>query len=577
MIAKTISGHYDTVFSLGHNNRTFVPKNVDVTRTHWNYNCVSAGQAAPLDLENPVNLAVFWEQYRDLSRIYWENRQYAKAQAYEEYRMHLEHMRRYRYASRMLTDNGITAIITLLFLPLLIPCGIYLNHQMEKAREEYDQLKFEQWIRDMEFKAAKLSFREAIFEQDQYAGTEYLKLMDSVVREMAQQANDYISFAKNIPAEDPTPARYATLEEIYGKLYEPSFREFQEKQRPCRRYNGTYLESIREGCLQESKKKQQSKNTKSRKTAEAIEIVFGIGDMDNTGYENAFSDAKQSEVLLKDFCDHLMENPHLCYVTTNELDDPNWSPPFYNGLIVLNLTTHCDEATPGVHLTCIPYSRGCKRGPSVQAALGRAMTGMGYPSTWIDALDKNGQRIPKQTKTGEIVYNDDGTIRYQQKPDKQGIIDWIEEQKLWIQQEMAKRYGWAREYRGSHPRGNLSTPDYQVARAKERTEQLKNIAKEELDNYMARVHNYSQELQSDIKQMFENSTVLEMVLHYLKHCPEEDYVRVINKANEFWHRYAEQEERKTLECLNEKIKTAEKRGTGQNHQSKKTSIDRNNR
>jgi len=153
MIAKTISGHYDTVFSLGHNNRTFVPKNVDVTRTHWNYNCVSAGQAAPLDLENPVNLAVFWEQYRDLSRIYWENRQYAKAQAYEEYRMHLEHMRRYRYASRMLTDNGITAIITLLFLPLLIPCGIYLNHQMEKAREEYDQLKFEQWIRDMEFKA----------------------------------------------------------------------------------------------------------------------------------------------------------------------------------------------------------------------------------------------------------------------------------------------------------------------------------------------------------------------------------------------------------------------------------------
>ena len=563
MIAKTISGHYDTVFSLGHNNRTFVPKNVDTARTHWNYNCVSAGQAAPLDLDNPVNLAVFWEQYRDLSRIYWDDRKYAKAQAYEEYRMHLEYMRRYRYASRLLAGDGISAIITLLFLPLLIPCGIYLNHQMEKAREEYDQLKFKQWIRDMEFKATKLSFREAIYEQDQSKGTEYLHLMDSVVREMAQQANDYISFAKNIPAEDPTPVRYATLEEIYGKLYEPSFREFQEKQRPCRRYNGTYLESIREGCLQESKKKQQSKNTKSRKTAEAIEIVFGIGDMDNTGYEHAFSHAKQSEVLLKDFCDHLMANPQLCFVTTKELDDPNWKPPFINGLIVLNLTVHCDEATPGVHLTCIPYSRGCKRGPSVQAALGRAMTGMGYPSTWIDALDENGQRIPKQTKTGEIVYNDDGTIRYHQKPDKQGIIDWIEEQKLWIQWEMAKRYGWMREYKGSHPRGNLSTPDYQVARAKERTEQLKNIAKEELDNYMTRVHNYSQELQCDMTQKFANTSVLEAVLYYLKHCPEEDYQRVMNEVTTFWSHFAVRKEKQALNSLKERIKKAQNRAVSQ--------------
>lgn len=106
------------------------------------------------------------------------------------------------------------------------------------------------------------------------------------------------------------------------------------------------------------------------------------------------------------------------------------------------LFIHCDEATPGIHLTCIPYSRGCKRGPEVQAALGRAMTGMGYPSTWTDVLDENGERVPKRDKSGEVIHNADGTARYKQEPDRQGIIDWIEDQKRWIQNEMEWRYGW---------------------------------------------------------------------------------------------------------------------------------------
>lgn len=568
MIAKTISGHYDTVFSIEHNNRVFTPGNVDANRTYWNYNCVAAGQQAALDFEDPRSLLEFWVSYRALSKIYWEDRLTAKKHSYEEYQEHLMHMRRYRHACRLLSNDGICGLVTLFFLPLLVPCGIYLNYQMEKAKNEYQKLMEEQWIRDMEFKAVKLSFREAIAEQDKISGTQYLQIMDSVVREMAQQASDYISFAKGIPTEEPTPVRYATLEEIYNKLYEPSFREFQSKQRPCRRYNGTYLESIREGRRQESMRKQQSKNSKMRKTAEAIEIVFGIGDMDNTGYINAFSDAKQSEALLKDFCDHLLEDRHLCIVTTKELDNPDWKPPFKNGLIVLNLTVHCDEATPGVHLTCIPYSSGCKRGPSVQAALGRAMTGMGYPSTWTDMLDENGLRIPKKSKTGEIVYNEDGTIRYQQKPDKQGIIDWIEEQKSWLQKEMAKRYGWAREYKGSHPRGNLSTPDYKVARARERTEQLKAVAKEELDDYMARAHNYSLELQSDVKQMLTDTTDLEKLLFYLKHCSEADYQRIVNEVHTFWSHFAVREEKKILDNLSDRIKGAQKKSTMQNHGEK---------
>ena len=83
-------------------------------------------------------------------------------------------------------------------------------------------------------------------------------------------------------------------------------------------------------------------------------------------------------------------------MTTQELTNPNWQPPFRHGLIILNLTMHADEATPGIHLTCIPYSRDCKRGPAVQASLGRALTGMGYPSTWKDVLDENGERVPNE-------------------------------------------------------------------------------------------------------------------------------------------------------------------------------------
>ena len=140
---------------------------------------------------------------------------------------------------------------------------------------------------------------------------------------------------------------------------------------------------------------------KSRKTAEAIEVVFTIGDTYNTGYADSFVDAKHAEEILGDFCDHLLTQSNLCTVATKELNDPNWQPPFKNGLIVLNLTVHADEATPGIHLTCIPYSRDCRRGPSVQASMGRAFTGMGYPSTWKDSLDEKGERT--QSKQSIVI------------------------------------------------------------------------------------------------------------------------------------------------------------------------------
>lgn len=556
MKLKTISGHYGTVYSVAHNNREFVPKNVDENRISWNYNCIAAGQEAYLDINNPRNISEFWDRYRELNAMYWSNRAIANTLAYEKYQEHLAYMRRLSRSVYPIPHNSVEALLSLLLLPLLIPCGIYLNHRQRQIKEEWEEYKQEQWIRDLTYKATRISLRSALYEHDSKAGTRYLSSLDRVVKEMGEQAGNYAPKVGQSLSVAQTPLRYATLEEIYDKLYEPAFQEFQRKQRPCRRYNGTYLEQIREGQASEKQKKQQSRNARSRKTAEAIEIVFGIGDMDNTGYEAAFANAKQSEELLKDFTDHLIMLPNICSVTTKELEDPNWQPPFTNGLIILNLTMHADEATPGVHMTCIPYSRNCKRGPKVQAALGRAMAGMGYPSTWKDVLDDSGERIPKKNKDGEIIYNKDGSIRYRQEPDKQGIIDWIEDQKCWLQKEMMRRYGWEREYKGSHPRGNLSTPDYQVARSRERLEALQQDFDRTLQEYEQQIIQETDKLAEAVDGMLGHTTEFDLFFRYLNECPEKEYDELIDRAARYFADLAAEKERRALSKL---ISLAEER------------------
>lgn len=549
MKLKTISGHYGTVYSVAHNNREFVPKNVDENRISWNYNCIAAGQEAYLDINNPRNISEFWDRYRELNAMYWSDWTIANTLAYEKYQEHLEYMRKLSRSVYPIPHNAVEALITLLLLPLLIPCGIYLSKRQKEIKEEWEEFKQEQWIRDLTYRATKVSLRQALYEHDYKAGARCLRSLDHVVKEMGERAGNYVPQVRQSVPVTQTPLRYATLEEIYDKLYEPAFQEFQRKQRPCRRYNGTYLEQIREGQASERRKKQQTKNAKSRKTAEAIEIVFGIGDMDNTGYVVAFSDAKKSEELLKDFADHLMMLSNICSVTTKELEDPNWQPPFTNGLIILNLTTHADEATPGVHMTCIPYSRNCKRGPKVQAALGRAMAGMGYPSTWKDVLDDNGERIPKKNKNGEIIHNKDGSIRYRQEPDKQGIIDWIEDQKKWLQKEMIRRYGWDREYKGAHPRGNLSTPDYQVARSRERLAVLQHDFDKVIQDYEHEIIQETDKLAEAVDSMLNNTTEFDLIYRYLQDCPESEYVEIVNKANDFFERLVREREKQALSKL----------------------------
>jgi len=565
MILKTISGHYDTVYSLNHNNRKFIPRNVEYSRTFRNYYCIEAGADAYVNLDDPRCLAEFWAQYRSLSQAYWDERAVAKTLAYGRYR---ENMRRLRYLAYRLChfpDDEVGLFVFLLCLPLIIISEAALEHQRQQLKDEFDSIKEEQWLRDMEFNATKASFREALLAHDRLNGTEHLRQLDTIVTEMARCADDHLFGAQESSFESTPMPRFATLEEIYDKLYEPSFRAFQEKQRPCRRYNGTYLQKVREDQHKAAKMKQQTKNAKNRKTAEAIEIVFGIGDMDNTGYRNAPKDAYMSEYLLKDFCDHLMQSEKVCFVTTKDLETPGWQPPFKNGLIILNLTVHCDEATPGIHLTCIPYSRACKRGPEVQAALGRAMTGMGYPSTWKDVLDEHGERVPKRDKNGNAIHNADGTVRYKQEPDGQGIIDWIEDQKRWIQNEMERRYGWQREYKGSHPRGNLSTPDYQVARAKERVQEVRLMMQKEVMSYSKQIHEITDTLSAEVKNVLDNDDAFDLVIRYLQFCSNEEYQKIVKEAADFFVSLPSKENQKVFNLLEKKIADAQTKNGSKHH------------
>ena len=533
MKAKTISCHYDSVFSLAHNNRVFIPKNVDPARTPYNYNCIVAGEEAYLDFADPRLTQEFWARYKELNKLYWSNRSLADVKECEYYRETMRYLWRCRQMMNYDPDNIVGLFFSLLMLPLTIwGDAVLYAKEIQAKKEHLDYLK-EKTVQLWEYKSTKLSAREMLKQHDLHTGSSLLSEMDNIMRDTARLAGNLIDASPCNDLRLCEPDRWATLEEIYEKVFEPSFRAFQAQQRPCRRYNGTYLEYIRDGQREMLRKKSLNKNTRNRKISEAIELVIGIGDMDNTGYRAAPGDAKKSEVLLKDYCEHLLSQKNVCFVTTRELLDPDWKPPFKHGLIVLNCVVHCDESCPGIHMTVIPYSCGCKRGPEVQASLGAAMRGMGYPSTWIDVLDKNGNKVPKRNKENEIIRNKDGSIRYLQEPDKQGIIDWIADQKRWIQQEMETRYGWEREYKGSHPRGNLSTPDYQVARAAERLREIERIIEQSCAEFDAHIENQIYKLDSAVDTVWRNSDSWDMILRFLNSCPDDEYDLYVKRAKEY--------------------------------------------
>lgn len=78
MKRRTISGHYGTAYSIKHNNRDFLPHNVDPSRVQNNFNCIAVGQPAFPFGTRPVHMSEMWEQYRYVCDPYRTQRELYK-------------------------------------------------------------------------------------------------------------------------------------------------------------------------------------------------------------------------------------------------------------------------------------------------------------------------------------------------------------------------------------------------------------------------------------------------------------------------------------------------------------------
>lgn len=238
-----------------------------------------------------------------------------------------------------------------------------------------------------------------------------------------------------------------TLEQAYEKLFQESYEKWLEKERRKSRAKNappTYYEKI-----QQDKKKHLS-----------YEVIWQIGDMDDTGYDTNPEDAKIAEEILWNFAMRLMfDLPNVTYISKEKIEDPDWSPPFDAGIIITNFALNGDESTPHLHMTFVPYSDNCSRGQKTQNALSQTFARMGYKTTMKHAVDKNDELVWQNTPDGK---------KPQMVRDAFGVIEWIEEQKEWIAEQIEKRMNCERLFKGKNERGDLKLSDYRRERAAEK-------------------------------------------------------------------------------------------------------------
>ena len=332
----------------------------------------------------------------------------------------------------------------------------------------------------------------------------------------------------------------ACIEEIYTKVFEPAWQEYQQTQRPARRFNGTYLDYIRQKQLEESKNK--NSNSKSKLPYEAYEIIFQVGNSDDTGHNSNPDDYVKGCALMRKTVDYICNLPNTAVITEKELNDPDWKLPFDNGIIILNNVTNEDENSPHIHLSIISVAsstRGCK----VQNSLSRCFENMGYPTTYTYALDEKGNRIPKQDKEGNIVTNAQGDVVYKKEVDKKGVIDWIDEIKTYIEYEMGASYGWKRAEPTGSKRKHMSIQEY-----KDYANSLSKLKKE--------INNSYDEYQTFNNKFYESISKNNYNLDYFKSKEMsnlwEQYKTV---SSDFWDWY--KREKTLLSVTRKSIKTPE--------------------
>ena len=314
-----------------------------------------------------------------------------------------------------------------------------------------------------------------------------------------------------------------TLEQAYEKLFQESYERWLEKEhRKSRAKNAppTYYEKI-----EQDKKKHLS-----------YEVIWQIGDMDDTGYETNPEDAKIAENILKDFAMRLMlDLPNVIFMSKSKIEDPDWKPPFEAGIIITNFALNGDESTPHLHMTFVPYSDNCSRGQQTQNALSQTFARMGYKTTMKHAVDKNDELVWQNTPDGK---------KPQMVRDAFGVIEWIEEQKEWIAEQIEKSMDCQRLFKGKNERGDLPLSDYRRERAAEkaleaelelqRTQHKLEVAKvqtaEELEKLDGQITDKKEDLATMSEQISESQKTIQDLNVKL-----EDTNRKVDVAEEMYH------------------------------------------
>jgi len=159
----------------------------------------------------------------------------------------------------------------------------------------------------------------------------------------------------------------------------------------------------------------------------------------------------------------MLDLPNVTFMSKYKIEDPDWKPPFDAGIVITNFALNGDESTPHLHMTFVPYSDHCSRGQQTQNALSQTFARMGYKTTMKHAVDKNNEPVWQNTPDGK---------KPQMVRDAFGVIEWIEEQKVWIAEQIEKRMNCERLFKGKNERGDLPLSDYRRERAAEELEKL---------------------------------------------------------------------------------------------------------
>lgn len=278
-----------------------------------------------------------------------------------------------------------------------------------------------------------------------------------------------------------------TLEQVYDKLFQKSYEEWLAKERKKSRAKDdppTYYEKI-----QKDKKKHLS-----------YEIIWQIGDMDDTGYDTDNLSVIWAEDVLLRFAEHLMfEVTNVTIASKCCLEDPEWKPPFEAGIVITNFAFNGDEFTPHLHMTFVPYSDNCSRGQKTQNALAQTFTRMGYKTTMEQARDASDELVWQDTPEGK---------KPQMVRTAYGAVEWIEEQKNWIAEDMEKNIGWKRLFKGKNERGDLLLSDYRRERAAEKALEAER-EKERQENALQHIQTLSEKT---IKKLDEEISAKNMTL-----------------------------------------------------------------